>query len=217
MKITKIAGLKPVNPEEIIALIDSLRIYRQDHTDGIRTISKELVQRIDLLPSHYQVNRRMGNTELTLLRESLADLWKKVVGKDLPKDETIHAPQSAKDLDGNFWMIPGGMMLKGINHYSAAKNHKNLLCSILNINPWIFEKKLYGNPHEFIKFIIQNGGVRVNINRADSEIICQSNEASWATVVDKLRRMYHKKKVSKVIDPKRPYLGWVSGVPIIVG
>jgi len=197
-------------PEELAAYVDAIRLHSSDGAD------QETVTKIGRLPARQYILRQMSPTELSILFENVMDIWKTITGETLPQNPGTSAPQSAKDVDGSFWMLPGGVMLKGFNHFSTAIRHKNMLCNLLDINPFIFEEKMHRNPSELIRMIIQHGGIRLHIDRAASRVIAQTNEESWPTVLQKFQKMYHKHKVARVLDPTRPYKGWKSGVPIIV-
>jgi hypothetical protein len=90
-----------------------------------------------------------------------------------------------------------------------------MICSLLDINPIVFEQMLSRqNTSDVIALIVTRGGIRTLIDRQKSEVIMQTNEESWPWVKEKLEKMYHKNKIAKVIDLSVPYTGWESGVTI---
>lgn len=198
-------------PEALVAMIDSIRVFYADHEEAFSIPEKRL---IDSLPSRNRVIHDMDETQRDVLYRSVRHIWTGMTGKD-PEFESEN--QDAKDLDGVYWMMPGGVLLSGFNHFQTAKENRILVCSILNINPLVFEKLLAsGDTGEVINLVISRGGVRTLINRAKSEVVMQTSESSWPWVKEKLERMYHKNKIAKVIDLSKPYDGWSSGVTIRV-
>jgi len=160
MRIIQLSKVKTHSPEVLASFVDTILLHRAGQGEHF---PKELYQQIDRLPSRFYILRRMSSAEHGVLFENIQDIWKKVTGTALPDDHEVKPAPSAVDLDGNFWMIPGGMLLKGFNHYATAKRHKALLCSLLDINPYIFEQKLHSDPKGLIRLIINQGGVRLNI------------------------------------------------------
>jgi len=156
----------------------------------------------------------MDDSQRDVLYRSVRHIWKGMTGNE-PEFASEHS--DSKDLDGSYWMMPGGVLITGFNHFQAAKENRILVCSILNINPLVFEKLLAsGDTGEVINLIIARGGVRTLISREKSEVVMQTSEASWPWVKDKLEKMYHKNKIAKVLDLSKPYDGWTSGVTIRV-
>jgi len=198
-------------PEDIASYVDAIKLAAREDN-----LSKEALVKISRLPARSYILKKMSPTELSILFENVSDLWKIITGEKLPVQEGIDSPKEAKDVDGNFWLLPGGVMIKGFNHFSTAVRHKNMLCNLLDINPFIFEEKMHRNPSELVRMIIYHGGIRMNIDREASKVIAQTNEESWPTLLSKFQKMYHKHKVARVLDPAAPYKGWKSGVPIIV-
>ena len=214
MSLNKQAQIKHVHdPEDLASYADAIRLHKASLDNNL---SKEDIVKVDRIPARSYILKHMSPTELSILFENLSDLWKTITGENLPTNEGTSAPQEAKDVDGNFWLLPGGVMVKGFNHFATAVRHKNMLCNLLDINPFIFEEKIHREPKELIKLIIQHGGIRLNINKESSRVIAQSNEESWPTLLRKFQKMYHKHKVARVLDPTVEYKGWESGIPIIV-
>ena len=201
------------NPEDMISYVDAIILHRARQESEL---DKATLAKIGRLPSRKYILGHLSPTELIILFENVQDIWKTITGENIPNEEPERSPRSAQDVDGAFWLLPGGVTISGFNHFSAAKRHKNLLCNLLDINPFIFEKKMHLNPSELIRMIIHHGGVRMHIDRENSRVIAQTNENSWPTTMLKLQKMYHKHKIARILDLSRPYKGWKSGIPILV-
>lgn len=198
-------------PDAIAAMVDSIRIFSEDNETAFDKNEKRLV---DNLPSKTYILNKMSDAELDVLYRSIRHLWKSMTGGE-PEFATKN--NDAVNLDGVYWMLPGGVLLSGFNHFQTAKNNKLLVCSMLDINPLVFEKMLAsGNVEEVISLILARGGVRVLINRNKSEVIMQTNESSWPMVKNKIEKMYHKNKFVKILDLSQPYKGWESGVTLVI-
>lgn len=196
-------------PEVLVAMVDSILIFNEDHGESFDDADKRLIEN---LPSKNYILREMNDAQMDILYRSMRHLWQKMTGKD-PEFESSNP--DAVNIDGSYWMMPGGVLLAGFNHFQAAKENKLLICSILDINTFVFEKMLAsGDTGDIISLILARGGVRVLINREKNEVVMQTSESSWPWVKNKLERMYHKSKIAKVIDLSRPYEGWTSGVTI---
>ena len=202
---------KEKDPEELAALAESLTIHISELG---KNAPKDIVKSVQSLPSRFYITRKMSSTEIGWLWNKVRDLWKVLTGKDIADMTTIPAPQSAVDLDGNFWLLPGGVSIHAYNHFTAAKKHKGVISSLLDINGFVLERKLSEKPSSLIGYLIEKGAVRVNIDRDKSQVIAQCSERSWPWAREKLRRMVHKKKVARVLDPTKPYEGWKSGIPV---
>ena len=199
------------DPDELAALAETIAVHVSDLGDDI---PKDVLKAVETIPSRYFITKKMSKTEIGWLRDKLRQLWKFFTGKDISDFKTISAPQSAKEYDGNFWLLPGGVCVHAFNHYTAAKKHKGLISSLLDINGFVLERKLAEQPMSVISYLLKMGAARVHIDRDKSQVIAQCSERAWPWVREKLRRMVHKKKVAKVLDPTKEYEGWKSGVPI---
>jgi hypothetical protein len=203
-----------VSPDILASYIESLCLHRGQHRDSM---SKEILRLIDNLPPRSYVINKMDHIERDLLMQTVGHIWKKITGNSIRSVDTKMATTDSGRLDGTYWMVPGGILVRGFNHFSAAKNHRDLLCSMLDINGFVFEAKvLEKDPHGLINLILSHGGIRVAVDRSKSAVYMQTTEGSWPWARDKLRKMYHKHKVARVIDRREPYKGWKSGVPVIV-
>ena len=202
---------KTPSPESLSAMIDSIKVFFSDHEHEFDKADKRIVESF---PSKARILEDMDDSERDVMYRSVRHLWVKMTGKE-PEFESVGS--SDKYLDGAYWMLPGGVLIAGYNHYMAARDNKFFICSMLDINPLIFEKLLLaGDVNGAIGIIVARGGVRVLINRGKKEVVMQTNEASWPWVKGKLDKMYHKNKFAKVVDMKQPYEGWESGVTIKV-
>ena len=202
---------KAPEPEVLVAMIDSIKIFYIDHESAFSVSEKRL---ITSLPAKSRILNDMDESQMDVLYRSVRHIWQSMVGKD-PEFESEN--KDATDLNGSYWMMPGGILLHGYNHFQAAKENKLLVCSLLDINPLVFEKLIAScNTGDIISLILARGGVRTFISRERSEVVMQTNESSWTWVKNKLEKMYHKNKIAKVVDLSRPYEGWISGVTIRV-
>lgn len=211
MKIS-VASKTELDAVQLATFADSIRLSRHDNGDGM---DKEMLRLIDNLPSRQAILTTMDDAELSLLQRSVGYIWRKLTGKSIQTMD-MSANPSSKTLDGCYWMLPGGVMLHGLNHFSTAKDHRDIICSILGINPFIFEHKLSSDPEGLVGLVVSHGGVRVLADRNKSSVYMQVNEKSWPWARDKAQRMYHKNKVIKILDLSQPYLGWESGVSVII-
>ena len=211
MKITKISELK-LDARQIATFADSIRLYRHDNGSKV---DSELARMIDNLPSKHMILSEMDEPSLSLLHRSVGYIWRKLTGKNIRDVEA--APYSLADApDGCYWLLPGGLMLSGLNHFSAAKNNRDVICAMLRINPFIFEHKVCSSPDGLVGLIVSKGGVRVLVKKNGSSVYMQTNEASWPWARDKADRMYHKNKVIKIVGKSEDYKGWKSGVSIVL-
>lgn len=199
------------DPDELAALVESLSIHISDLG---KDAPKAALQAVESFPSRYYITKKMSPIEIGWLREKVRQLWKFFTGKDISDFKTLPSPKRIKEYEGNFWLIPGGVMIHAFNHFTAAKKHKEVLCSLLDINGFVFERKLAGDPTQLIAYLLQKGASRVNIDRNKNQVIAQCSEESWPWVREKLRKMVHKNKIAKVLDPTKTYEGWKSGIPI---
>jgi hypothetical protein len=201
----------PPTPETLSAMIDSIKVY---YADNEKTLSQEEQKLVASLPTKNRIVYDMDDSQREVLYRSVRHIWKEMTGKE-PDFQTEN--KDAENLDGAYWMFPGGILVSGFNHFQAAKENKLLVCSMLDINPIVFEKMIAaGDPNEVIMLLIARGGVRTLINREKSEVIMQTNEESWPWVKDKLEKMYHKNKIAKVVDLSQPFEGWETGVTVRV-
>jgi hypothetical protein len=201
------------DPDELAALVETLTIHVSDLGDDA---PKNVKQAIESLPSRFYITRRMSITEIGWLRNKVRELWKLLTGKDISDFKTVPAPKHATEYDGNFWLLPGGIAVHAFNHFTAAKKHKGLICSLLDINAFVFERKMLESPMVLISFLLQKGASRMNVDRERSQVIIQCSEGAWPWTREKLRSMVHKKKVARILDPTKPYEGWSSGIPVRV-
>jgi hypothetical protein len=210
---TKTAQAKGIDKDELIMIVDAIRLYLMQNRDDI---PKKLQEQIKNLPSKQFIKDRFSVCETELLYDTAREMWKKLCGQDLKKVDFDDVKKDIEILDGNYWMLPGEFLLSGFNHFSIAKKHKGMFCSLLGINSLIFERLVCEQPMKLIEHIIDHGGIRVNIDKSKNRVICQTNEASWPWTRNKLIKMYHEHKVAKVIDSSTPYRGWKSGINIVI-
>lgn len=210
MQIFQTSSARRKDARELASLADSIRLYRSENSS---TIDKETLRLIDNLPSNYFILKELSPEELHILNETIGHIWKTMTGEKIFQ---IEETKKAEVLDGCYWLMPGGIMIKGINHYSSAKKHRDLFCSLLNVNPFVFEHQLNTHPNVLIGMLISRGAVRVIVKSGSSSVFAQTSEGSWPWARDKINKMYHLKKVIKVLDSKASYQGWSSGIPIVI-
>ena len=205
------AGTETPCPEALAAMVDAIRVFFADHGDAF---GKSEARLVESLPSRNRILHDMDDAQRDVLYRSVKHLWKGMSGSE-PEFESQNT--DAADLDGAYWMMPGGVLLMGFNHFQAAKDNRILVCSLLNINPLVFEQLLAsGSVDEIVGLVLARGGVRVLIDRGKSEVVMQTGEESWPWVKDKLERMWHKNKIAKIVDLSQPYEGWKSGIVVRV-
>jgi hypothetical protein len=211
MKIVKLSRSTDVPPpEEIAAMIGSIRLFAKDgKVDG------DIRKRIDTLPSDKQL-ADMDAVQVGLLYETVGYLWRKLTGKRISEDRGKEQSTDMDKLDGNYWLLPGEVILHGFNHFSIAKSHRDMICRLLDINPFIFEHAIQKGTDSLINLVLSKGGVRMMVDRANNTVYMQTSEESWPWARNKLKKMYHRHRVAKVLDPSKPYAGWESGITIIV-
>lgn len=191
------------------AMAESIRIYYRDHADAFSPDEKRVIEN---LPSRGYIANEMDQPQLDVLNNSIRHIWKAISGGE---PELEMSNPDAENLDGAYWFLPGDAMVSGYNHFTAAKDHKAMICAILDINPLVFEQMLSKQDHEaVIALLVARGGVRMLVDRAESRVAMQTNEESWLWAKGKIERMYHKDKIVKIIDLSQPYEGWQSGVTL---
>lgn len=211
VKIYKIAKADDVPDSNTIgAYIETLTLYYKDNK-GMDPVLANLIQN---LPSARQVKRDFSEKQCQILFETIQFLWRKLTGQDIVKESKItHAPES---LSGSYWMLPNGVLLHGLNHFSIAKQNTSLFTSLLNINGFALQEYMHGGPEQLIHFIIKNGGVRMFINQEKGFFVQLSDETYSKWAGEKLKKYDFKKKIVRIIDLKSPYRGWKSGIPVKV-
>ena len=200
---------KAIEAHLLATYADALRLYRIEHGQNM---DSEIGKAVDDFPEERQIVA-MTPSDLELFSETVDFCWRRVTGKHIQREESRQTSDSMF-LDGCYWLLPGGVMVSGVNHYSAAKENRGLFCSLLNINPLVFEKRASVEPNAIVGFLIRSGAVRMMVDREGSKVFCQVSEGSWPWALAKLTKMYHKTKIARVLDDKKEYTGWESGVPV---
>lgn len=210
-KITKMADKideKLPSGEQMSLYVLTLKQYLKDNPN----ISEEWKDLIRQLPSPRQVRQDFSMQEIKLLYETVEYLWKKITGTKIIEDkEIIRAPES---LSGNYWLLNKGILLKGINHYSIAKQNSQLICSLLDVSGMTFQEYLGSQPNKLIYFIIKNGGIRLFVTK-DKRLYAQMSAntyGKWGR--DKIKKLDFKLKAIKLIDLKAPFSGWSTGITV---
>jgi len=209
MKIIKTSNKYP-NLEEILAHVDSLKLYAEN-----KDITPAIKCTIDNLPTSRQIQLHMSNEEIKILWETVDWLWKKITGKDIISESTII--EKPDTLIGNYWIFNKGILLSGINHYTIIKNNASFICSLLGINGFALQQYLHQDPNNLMKFIIDNGGIRMFV-RTNREMFAQLSPQTYRNWGKKKLKTYDfHKKILKLIGPNSKYNGWNSGIDIIIG
>jgi len=212
VRIVKADKKEAPDAEQIAACADALALYRSDHHQAM---DKDLAKMIGNLPSRYRILREQDPVSLGILFDTIAYIWRKVTGKDVR--DLVEAPASkSSELDGCYWLLPGGLMIGGLNHFAAAKRHRGVICALLGIDRFDFERCMARKPDEVIGLIVSKGGVRVLVKRSDSSVFMQATESSWPVAKRKISKLPHKVRTVKIVDLSVPYAGWSSGIPVSV-
>ena len=196
--------------EDLSAYVNSLKMYLDD--GYIK--DENVLNTVKNFPHPLKVKNGLSNEECKLLFESVRWAWKEITKKDLLELSTFKsAPET---LMGNYWMVSGGMLFHGVNHYTMIKQNLSLFSSILNIDPFVMHEKLSGPPTEVIKLIIDNGGARAYIS-PDKKAYFQMNDKEYGLWgKKKVKHLDFKEKIVKLIDPNIKYDGWKSGFIIVL-
>lgn len=207
-KTIKTAEKKIPKPEELAAYVEAMRIYLKNGKIKEPVIAK-LIER---LPYPDKILRDFSEEECKIVFESIAFAWKKITKQNLIEEtKIVHAP---KGLEGNYWMVTGGVILEGPNHFTIIKQNLNLFSSLLNISPFVMHEKMASPPDELIKTVLMHGGMRVFINKDRKGYFQMADDtySKWGN--KKIRKLDLHSKTVKVIDRTSPYKGWDSGILI---
>ena len=207
-RIYKMAKKEKLSAEESAEYVKALKMYSDDNP----SMDSTYANLIKGLPSARKIRQDFSEEECKILYETIDFLWKKLTGDHIIKDEEIiTAPET---LFGNYWLMKNGIILKGVNHFSIIKNNTSLICTLLNINGMTLQEYLCSKPEKLIGFIIKNGGVRVLVN-SNKKLYAQMSAKTYGQWgKSKIKKYDFGFKAVKVIDFKRPYEGWKSGITI---
>ena len=212
MKIYKTADKKieerMPSGESLALYTQTLKMYLKDNPD-LDILYANLIKK---LPSPRQIKQDFSKQECRILYETLEYLWTKITGQKLiPDEEIIKAPES---LEGCYWMLCNGILLHGLNHYSIIKDHAQLICTLLDINPMTLIEYLASPPDRLIEFILRNDGLRLYISPSKKLFAQMSPDTYGKFGRSKIKKLDFQFKAVKVIDFKTKYNGWSSGVLI---
>ena len=207
-KTIKTAEKKIPSADELAAYVEALKLFVKQE----KVKDPTLVKLIGNLPYPAAINNSFSEQECRLAFESIAYAWKKITKQDLLSEVKIERP--VHGLEGNYWMLTGGIILEGPNHFTTVKQNLNLFCTLLNISAFVLHEKLASPPDELIKTIIHHGGMRVFINKNQVGFFQMSDKTYSKWGRQKVKGLDLKKKTVKVIDRKSPYKGWKSGILI---
>jgi hypothetical protein len=209
--MTKIADNKKIPDADALSLYaQTLKTYLHDNPD----INEEWKDLINKLPAPRKIKQDLSHEECKILYETLEYLWEKITkNRIIPESEVISAPES---LSGNYLMLKNGILLKGINSYDIIKRNSSLICSLLDISGMVLQEYLSGDPNQLIRLILKHGALRLFIT-SDKRFFSQCSPETygkWAK--KKIQKLDFKKRVVKLVDFKREYNGWKSGLVIIL-
>jgi hypothetical protein len=204
----KTAEKKIPSAHELAAYIEALSLYLKHG----KIKDKVIVKLIKNLPYPDKVRMHFSEEECKLLFESIAFAWKKITKQDLVEETKIEHPP--KGLEGNYWMLTGGVILEGPNHFTIVKQNLNLFATLLNISSFVLHEKMASPPDELIKTILDHGAMRIYIDQNKHGYFQLSDETYSKWGRKKIKGLDLKKKTTKVIDRSRPYKGWDTGINI---
>ncbi len=209
MKTLQKTAIKKIpSANDLASYVESLQIYLKRGQIKDKTIAKLISQ----LPYPDAIRGDFSEEECRIAFESIAFAWKKVTKQDLVDEAKIE--RAPKGLEGNYWMISGGVILEGVNHFTIIKQNMNLFATLLDISTFVLHEKIASPPDELIKTILDHGGMRIFVDK-ENKLYCQVNAetfSKWART--KIKELDCKEKIVKVIDVTRPYKGWTSGITI---
>jgi hypothetical protein len=200
--------MEKVDANEVASYIETLNIHLKDgkiHDD-------EVVGVLQSLPSPEHIKRHLSDNEAQVVFESIRWVWEKVSGTDITK--TFNVEPAPETLIGNYWMLKKGILLHGVNHYGIIKRNLSMFASILKIDAFLLHQKLAGTPQDLVKFIIDNGGLRIFVT-PDKRAYFQMNDkvySKWGR--SKVKGLDFQEKVVKIIDPTIQFNGWSSGITL---
>jgi len=196
------------NAEVLATYVESLKMYLKDKPD----LKEKLAELIKNLPTPSKIKKDFSYEECKILYETVGYLWKKITGNDIIEES--HTQEAPETLLGNYWMIENGLLLHGVNHFTIIKQNASILSSLLNVNGFALQQYLVSRPNKLIRFILENGGIRVFINKSKEAYFQMSEDtyAEWGR--SKVKGLDFHKKIVKVIDFRVPYKGWKSGVAV---
>jgi hypothetical protein len=200
--------MEDVNALEVASYIEALNIALRDG----EIKEAEVVGVLHSLPSPEHVRRHLSDEEARVLFESVRWAWQKVSGTDITG--TFNVEAAPESLLGNYWMMKNGVILHGVNHYGIIKRNLNMFASLLSIDPFLLHQKLAGTPHDLVKLVIDNGGMRIFVT-ADKRAYFQMTDrvyTNWGRA--KVKGFDFPKRVVKLIDPITRFDGWRSGITL---
>lgn len=194
--------------EDIASYTEALKLFK---VKG-KITDPELKKLIDNLPSPQNIRKSLSDTEIKIVFRTIWYLWHKITGLNLIEDTKVE--QKKETLEGNYWMIHKGVLMSGPNHYTIIKNNLNLFRSLLGVHAFAMHEKMASNPNDLIKLIIDNGGIRIFVNKDRTAYFQLSSEtyAKWGK--QKIMKYEFHKKIVMVVDINAPYKGWKSGIRI---
>lgn len=210
MKIVKakIANDEVPTAQDIAAYVESLKLYLKRN----QVKDEEMQKQIENLPYPKQIVRAFSHEEVRILTETVGYLWKKITDNNIIEESKMtRAPDK---LEGNYWMLTKGVIISGVNHYTIIKQNLDLFCTLLDINAFAMHDRLASNPNEVIKLVLDNGGMRIFVNKGKEAYFQLADDTYTEWGRQKIKKYDFKKKVTKVVDKRQPYKGWKSGIVI---
>ena len=209
MRIYKQADKKSqrIPDGETLALyVGSLKLYLSDNPD----IDSGTADLIEKLPAPREIRQNFSKQECKIIYETVEYLWTKITKNPIVSEkEIIKAPES---LQGSYWMMSGGILLKNVNHYTCIKQNGLMICSLLGISGMAFQEYLSRKPNDIIALVLKYGGIRLFISK-DKKLYAQMSQETYRDWgLTKLRKLDFPTKIVRIIDFKVPYEGWKNGV-----
>lgn len=207
-RIYKIAKEEVPDAINLALYAESLKSYIKD----IPNLDEQIVELIEALPAPRKIRQDFSLKECEVLFETIGYVWKKLTGQKLIQEKEMTDPPET--LMGNYLLVKPGILLHGINIYGIVKQNASLISTLLNINGFALQEYLCNKPNNLIKFLLENGAIRLFINKQKNLYAQMSSETYGKFGKQKIKKYDFKNKIVKIIDFEAPYNGWKSGIAI---
>jgi hypothetical protein len=210
MKIIKKSSIKEEDipdVDTIAAYIDALRVYNSEND-----IKKDFEDMIANLPSERSLKRDYSIEESKIIFETVNFLWEKITGQDIISGQSFE--ESKHDFLGNYWILKGGVILSGVNHFTIVKDNTALIETMLNVNGFTLQHYLASKPDPLIAYMMRNDAIRMFIDKDNNGFFQMTDSTYGKWGKKKVKKLDLKTKVVKIIDTKAEFKGWASGIPI---
>jgi hypothetical protein len=204
--IIKANSSDPIDPQELATYVDTLKLYEKSNNveEPIKSLIKEL-------PPSSTIIKYLSLGECEIVFESVQYAWETLSGNKIKPHDKME--ETAELLEGNYWILLRGIMLRGINHFTIVKQNLTLFAHILNVSGMVLQQELSLPPQHLIGTIIMNGGIRVHVdNNILYAQLTDTTYNKWGK--DILKKLSTDTKHIKVIDRNSEYKGWQDGIEI---